>query len=57
MTVTTLLATTTSKELAEWEAFHNLDSFRKTFEEREKSAEDHAAALKSLMFKGVKRNG
>lgn len=57
MTVKTLLTTTTSKELAEWEAYHNLDSFRKTFEERDKSAEDHAAALKSLMFKGVKRNG
>lgn len=57
MTVSTLLATSTSKELAEWEAYHNLESFRKTFEERDKSAQDHAAALKSLMFRGVKRNG
>lgn len=57
MSVSTLLATTTSFELAEWEAYHNLDTFRKAFEERERSTNDHAAALKSLMFKGVKRNG
>lgn len=57
MSVQTLLATTTSRELAEWEAYHNLESFRKTFKEREKTAEEHAAALKSLMFRGLKRNG
>lgn len=57
MSVHTLLATTPSMELAEWEAYHNLESFQKTFSERDKSAEDHTAALKSLMFRGLKRNG
>lgn len=57
MSVHTLLATTPSMELAEWEAYHNLESFQKTFNERDKTAEEHAAALKSLMFRGLKRNG
>lgn len=57
MSVKTLLATTPSRELAEWEAYHNLESFQKIFKEREKSAEEHAAALKSLIFRGLKRNG
>ena len=49
-TVGELLANTTSAELAEWQAFYSLESYKKAFEEKRMTDDEKTARLEHALF-------
>lgn len=53
MTVSTLLKSVDSKEISEWQAYLNLDSYEKRFEQEAMTAKEKTDLLKKTLFRGV----
>jgi len=53
MTVRTLLCSLDSSEISEWQAYLNLESYEKQFEEEAMTAKEKSDLLKRSLFRGV----